>query len=401
MDINSNKNIPKLLIPVTIMVVDTISSVKSRILLKVLLNSGSTTTMINRKCLPKKCQTCKISNKRKIGTLAASYTSSEMVVLCNLRLPELDKNRNVDQQKALIFDADSCRYDVILGADFLCKTRIDVKYSTGTIEWFDNELPLRDTRYLQSKDFLAMAETIEIQLEDDFFWHELVWSNLLAKYEKEKVLVDDVIDQLDHLTAQQKNDLKQVLNEHTRLFDGTLGVYPHRKFHIDLMPGAVPKHFRPYAIPAIHLEAFKKELIHFVKIGVLSPLGASEWASPTFITPKKDDRVRWVSDWRELNKVVKRKQYLLPIIGDILRRHKEYKFFTKLDISMQYYTFELDEESKDLCTIATPFGKFKYNKITMGLKCSPDFAQEVTENIFWEVEDAEVYIDNIGAFSKS
>ena len=60
-----------------------------------------------------------------------------MVVLCNLRLPELDKNRNVDQQKALIFDADSCRYDVILGADFHSKTGFDVTYSTGTIEWFD------------------------------------------------------------------------------------------------------------------------------------------------------------------------------------------------------------------------------------------------------------------------
>ena len=48
MDIKSNKNSPKQLTPVTIMVVDTISSVKLRILLRVLLNSGSTKTMINR-----------------------------------------------------------------------------------------------------------------------------------------------------------------------------------------------------------------------------------------------------------------------------------------------------------------------------------------------------------------
>jgi hypothetical protein len=30
----------------------------------------------------------------------------------------------------------------------------------------------------------------------------------------------------------------------------------------------------------------------------------------------------------------------------------------------------------------------------MDLKCSPDYAQEVMENIFHDVEDADVYIDD-------
>jgi hypothetical protein len=47
------KAVPNNPTPVTIMVVDTISSVKSRILLKVLLDSGSTMTMLNKKCLPR------------------------------------------------------------------------------------------------------------------------------------------------------------------------------------------------------------------------------------------------------------------------------------------------------------------------------------------------------------
>jgi hypothetical protein len=100
---------------------------------------------------------------------------------------------------------------VILGATFLSKKGIDVKYSTGTIEWFDNELPLRDTCCLQSKDFLAMAETIEIQLEDDFFgmdrYDPTCYASEILDAKYEKVLVDDEIDQLDHLNAQQKTDL--------------------------------------------------------------------------------------------------------------------------------------------------------------------------------------------------
>ncbi len=97
----------------------------------------------------------------------------------------------------------------------------------------------------------------------------------------------EVVDQLTHLNDKQKQDLKVPLNDFTRLFDGTLGVYPYNMFHIDLIPKARPKHSQRYVIPCIHLVAFKKELDLLVQIGVLSPQSASKWGSPTFVTPKR------------------------------------------------------------------------------------------------------------------
>ncbi len=184
------------------------------------------------------------------------------------------------------------------------------------------------------------------------------------------------------------------------MINGTLGVYPHKKVHVDIDPNAKPVHSRPYPLPQIRLKTFKKELNHLVKIGVLAAQQESEWVSPSFIIPKKDGRVHWISNLHQLNKVIRCKQYLVTIITEFLFKHSVHKFFTKLDISMQYYTFELDEESQDLCTIITPFGKYKYLRPPMGLKCSPDIAQAAMENVLLGIKDADhVCINDVGAFS--
>jgi hypothetical protein len=85
------------------------------------------------------------------------------------------------------------------------------------------------------------------------------------------------------------------------MFDGTPGVYPHKKVQIDIAPNAKPVHSRPYPVPQIHLKTFKKELDHLVRIGVLAAQQESEWMSTSFIIPKKVGRVCWISNLRQLN----------------------------------------------------------------------------------------------------
>ena len=45
------------------------------------------------------------------------------------------------------------------------------------------------------------------------------------------------------------------------------------------------------------MKVFKEELNRLMKIGVLKPTKCSEWIAGTFIVPKKDGRVRWITNF--------------------------------------------------------------------------------------------------------
>jgi tRNA uridine 5-carbamoylmethylation protein Kti12 len=63
---------------------------------------------------------------------------------------------------------------------------------------------------------------------------------------------------------------------------------------------------------------------------------SSQWASPTFIIPKKDMTVRTISDFRELNKRIIRRPYPIPKISTTLQELKGFTYATALDLNMGY-----------------------------------------------------------------
>ena len=126
--------------------------------------------------------------------------------------------------------------------------------------------------------------------------------------------------------------------EYETLFDGTLGDWDTEPIHLQLKPGATPFRGRPFPIPRIHLETLKKEVARLEEIGVLKRQPESEWASPTFIIPKKNKTVRFISDFREVNKCIRRTPYPIPKISTVLKEMEGFTYATALDLNMGYYT---------------------------------------------------------------
>ncbi len=74
------------------------------------------------------------------------------------------------------------------------------------------------------------------------------------------------------------------------------------------------------------------------KLGVLERQSASEWASPSFIIPKKDQTICFLSDLQEINKRLVRKPFSIPKISMVLQEIEGFLYATALDLNIGYYT---------------------------------------------------------------
>eukprot|EP00804_Cyclotella_cryptica_P001372 CCRYP_014132-RA/>CCRYP_014132-RA protein AED:0.33 eAED:0.48 QI:0/0/0/1/1/1/2/0/616 len=176
-----------------------------------------------------------------------------------------------------------------------------------------------------------------------------------AKYEKADLRAI-VRDNCTHLSGPEQARLLELLQEFEELFSGKLGDWDCKPVSLQLKEGAQPYHGRPFPIPKKHIEITKREVQRLCDLGVLKWQDDSEWASPTFIIPKKDNTVRVVSDFREVNKRIMRKPFPIPKISTVLQELEGFTYATALDLNMGYYTIRLDPDKSKICTIIFPWG---------------------------------------------
>ena len=115
---------------------------------------------------------------------------------------------------------------------------------------------------------------------------------------------------------------------------------------------------------------------------MLKRISRSDLAFPTFLIPKKDGRIRWISNFRKLNNLLKRARCFLPSIPSIMHRRARFLCVTKLDVSMGFYAFKLSEQAQQFCVISTPLGLYQYLRLPMGLINSQDIFQSVMYPFF-------------------
>ena len=123
--------------------------------------------------------------------------------------------------------------------------------------------------------------------------------------------------------------------------------------------------------------------------------------SPIFLTTKpKTNKVRFISDFRNVNKRLKHEPYPIPKINEVLFKWEGFQYATPLDLNIGYYHIIMTEGVSDLCMIVLSRRKYRYKCLTMGVINLPDIFQQKMIDLFQLFEFICAYIDALLILTK-
>jgi hypothetical protein len=221
--------------------------------------------------------------------------------------------------------------------------------------------------------------------EKDFLLKFIISSNdcqsILGKYALEQL---GLIQRVLTVNVQEFNDL----------FCG-LGKLPGQ-YRIPVQSDACPVICPVRKIPLGVRDQLLTELTRMENIGVIRKVThPTSWVNAIVMAAKKDGSFRVCLDPRPLNRVIRRQHYPLPTVTEIATKLKDARYFSKLDATSGFWMIQLDDDSADLCTFGTPFGRYQFLRLPYGINSASEVFHSKIRQLLEDLEGVDSFIDDV------
>ena len=193
-----------------------------------------------------------------------------------------------------------------------------------------------------------------------------------------------------------QNELELLLEKYKPIFSDTLGTMKNFSAHLEMTENAKPKFFRPRPVPFALKDRIEQELDSLESANIITKVNFSNWAAPIVVVPKKDGKLRLCGDYKvTLNPSLEIDKYPLPKPEDLFANLSGGKVFSKIDLSQAYQQMQLDDCSKELVTVNTHRGLYRYNRLPFGVASAPALFQHAMDTVLQGIPNVICYIDDI------
>ena len=161
-------------------------------------------------------------------------------------------------------------------------------------------------------------------------------------------------------------------------FGGTL-----ETTRIELREGAVPKQNVPLTVPIALRDDLKKTLIEMESRGCMGNVNEPADLVSSAVDVKKGNSTLGVCrDPRELNEYMKAPKLRLSTIDDVTSKLCKSQVFIIRGAKYGFLKVKLDEDTRKLATVHTPFGRCKWLRMPFDICSAPEeFQRHVIEII--------------------
>ena len=219
-------------------------------------------------------------------------------------------------------------------------------------------------------------------------------SNLLGKPEIVKLGLVKTIQRVTRIEDEMAKKYPNLFKE--------LGTLPD-VFRINLREDSTPVCLQvPRRLPIGLKEATKQEIARMEKLGVIKKIEKpTKWCSGMVVAPKSKGKVRICVDLTQLNKSVLRENFPLPTLEETIAELEDSVIFSKMDANSGFWQTELAEESQELTTFITPFGRYMFQRMPFGISAAPEFFQRQVSKIIGQQQGVVCMMDDILVVGKN